>query len=540
MELDPQPFSVQQLLRDLSVIMTANVGNKPVKLRWKVDPMVPPHLVADALRLQQVLVNLGGNAVKFTAEGEVAVSLQLVNRSSDAATVRFSVRDTGIGIAPENQARIFSGFTQAEASTTRRFGGTGLGVSISHKLVGLMGGELELNSQLGEGSEFFFELTLPISASRFVAKTITKKHSGADHTGPRLEKMRILLAEDNVNNQQVATELLSDEGATVTVANNGKEAVELLQASPHGFDIVLMDLQMPVMDGFTATHTIRKTLGQAFLPIVAMTANAMSSDRDACLQAGMNDHVGKPFDIDQLVEVLRIQTGREPLPSHTLPPQATKETLGSQAAQVARNGGIELESALTRMGNKVHVYTSMLRTFLGDVQHMSVELEGYRAQGDTGSAQRLLHTIKGLAATLGISYLSKHAAAAERQLKIAPTGVNALTKELVQDIQHSIADAERTLHGLLDALQSDLPTSPLTPGQSAGDKGEALVALRAMQIQLQASDMQALETLSKVQEQWPPEEADKLGQLQEAMAALEFETALVECKRLLASEEKTA
>ena len=462
MTLDPQPFSVQQLLRDLSVILTANVGSKPVKLLWKVDPAVPPHLVGDALRLQQILVNLGGNAVKFTEEGEVAISLQLVSRTPEAATIRFSVRDTGIGIAPENQAKIFSGFTQAEASTTRRFGGTGLGVSISHKLTALMGGELELHSVVGEGSEFFFHLTLPISAARFVARSISKKHIEASGSGPRLQDLRILLTEDNPNNQQVATELLQDEGALVTIANNGQEAVDAVRAQPHGFDVVLMDLQMPIMDGFAATLAIRQDLGQSFLPIIAMTANAMSSDREACLQAGMNDHVGKPFDLDQLVEVLRVHSGRESgrsdLPKGT-PAKPRKLAVPDSAEAVARQLGVELAPALARMGHKVNIYTNMLRSFLADVQTMGDELESLLPSGDTATAQRLLHTIKGLAATLGVTQLSKQAANAEKQLKSRPKDPSAFNAELVHGLRQSIQLSHHGLQDLLRALDGEVRAS---------------------------------------------------------------------------------
>ena len=163
MTLDPHPFRIDQLLRDLSVILSANVGDKPVEVLFDIDPALPRWLLGDALRLQQVLINLGGNAIKFTAEGEVVVSVQVLEPGTQAGDAALAVRDTGIGIAPENQARIFSGFTQAEASTTRRFGGTGLGVAISQRLVALMGGELRLDSAPGQGSRFHFDITLPVA-----------------------------------------------------------------------------------------------------------------------------------------------------------------------------------------------------------------------------------------------------------------------------------------------------------------------------------------------------------------------------------------
>jgi CheY-like chemotaxis protein len=298
-----------------------------VDLRFDIDPTLPRYLLGDAMRLQQVLVNLGGNAVKFTAQGEVVLSMKVLAQDADTVTVEMSVSDTGIGIAPENQTRIFSGFTQAEESITRRFGGTGLGVAISQRFVALMGGELELDSALGQGSRFHFCITLPMATAKAVDNAfksadeynLARAHGRVQPSelvgeqALRLSGLRLLVVEDNPNNQQVARELLEGEGATVHVANHGQEAVAAVAAADPLFDAVLMDLQMPVMDGFTATARIRQDLGQHHLPIVAMTANAMPSDREDCLAAGMNDHVGKPFDLDHLVSVLRKHTGQQTL-----------------------------------------------------------------------------------------------------------------------------------------------------------------------------------------------------------------------------------
>ena len=452
MTLDLQPFKPDRLLRDLSVILSANLGKKPVELLFDIDPAIAPHLVGDAMRLQQVLINLAGNAVKFTQQGEVVVQIKVLLHSGADTTLRIAVKDTGIGIAPEHQKNLFEDFAQAEASTTRRFGGTGLGLSISKRLVALMGGSLQCNSVIGQGSEFYFFLTLPVaeaplhepdtrlahsysamqvlmvddnpvalallktmgvtlgwqvdtassgaqavnlisaraaaeqppyeaifmdwempgmdgwqtiafmrqtlacakvpitvmvtahdrhaleqrSASElaclnaYLVKPVTasmmrdvivdarcghsnlRTHRRASHVQPgRLLGMRLLVAEDNLINQQVAKELLSAEGALVELADNGALAVAAVAQASQSipFDAVLMDIQMPVMDGFAATRAIRENLGLAHLPVIAMTANAMASDRDDCLAAGMNDHVGKPFDLKHLVKLLLKLTG---------------------------------------------------------------------------------------------------------------------------------------------------------------------------------------------------------------------------------------
>ena len=307
MTLDLHPFALPQMIADLQVIVDAYIGHKPLQLALDVAPDLPNMLLGDALRLKQVLINLCGNAVKFTAEGQVTLSIHEVDRSGAKVMLKFAVQDQGIGIAPENQARIFSGFTQAEASTTRRFGGTGLGLAISQRLIELMGGKLELSSTLGRGSRFYFTLPLTIAEAPVPSPI---EVADSMQAGTRLLGMKVLVAEDNFVNQQIASELLGGEGAVVTLANHGQEALDFIAAASTPFDVVLMDMQMPVMDGLTATREIRRHRDAVLLPIVAMTANAMDSDRNACLEAGMNDHVGKPFKLDHLVAVLRRVTRR--------------------------------------------------------------------------------------------------------------------------------------------------------------------------------------------------------------------------------------
>ncbi|MBP9147730.1 MAG: response regulator, partial [Rhodoferax sp.] len=311
MALDPHPFRLDRLVQDIELVMTASIGGKPVQIRVEIDPNVPASLIGDALRLRQVLINLMGNAVKFTERGHVLLSVSVKSLSTTEVCLDFAVKDTGIGIAPENQQRIFDGFSQAEAATTRRYGGSGLGLAISRQMVALMGGELALVSAPGQGSTFCFALTLPISTETALDADIS---IGAKSQPRRaLHGLRLLVVEDNIINQQVAQELLVSEGAVVELAADGQLGVAAIKHNPHGFDAVLMDLQMPVMDGYAATRAIRQNLGLTTLPIIAMTANAMDSDRQACLAAGMNDHVGKPFDLSHLTGVLLAQIRRSGL-----------------------------------------------------------------------------------------------------------------------------------------------------------------------------------------------------------------------------------
>ena len=309
MTLDPRAFDLDKILHNLSVLFTTSLEGKSIALHFAVDPDVPRLLVGDDMRLQQVLVNLGGNAIKFTSKGEVVLGIRLVERDAQHVLLAFSVRDSGIGIAPDKLAHVFDGFSQAESSTTRRYGGTGLGLSISKRLVALMGGDLQLDSIQGQGSSFHFELRFALAPQRMTQPPVPAGTAGKVQ---RLRGMRILVVEDNKINQMVAQGLLSQEGAEVFLAENGELGVAAVANTQPGFDAVLMDVQMPVMDGYTATRAIRQDLGLTDLPVIAMTANAMASDRAACLEAGMNDHVGKPFELDHLVALLLQYTGRVP------------------------------------------------------------------------------------------------------------------------------------------------------------------------------------------------------------------------------------
>ncbi len=307
MDLDPEPFALADVARDVETILSGNLKGKPVALTFDLDPALPAQVIGDAGRLKQVLINLGGNAIKFTAQGEVRVRVVVRHRTSDNVVLTFEVIDTGIGLTPEQQIRVFSGFSQAEASTSRRYGGTGLGLAISQRLVVLMGGELKVNSCLGAGSTFYFDLRLPLSEPEPAALIeTTSADNTVDVSAPAasLVGLRVLLVEDNLINQMVARELLERQGVWVQLAENGQQAVDALVANPAGFDVVLMDLQMPVMDGLQATRHIRQQLKLTDLPIIAMTANVMASDRADCLAAGMNDHVGKPFNVKELTRRL--------------------------------------------------------------------------------------------------------------------------------------------------------------------------------------------------------------------------------------------
>jgi CheY-like chemotaxis protein len=277
-------------------------SDKELPLSVSIDPGVPDRVEGDPGRLRQVLINLLGNAVKFTAFGEVALSVAATAHEAAAAELRFAVRDTGIGIAPAQQARIFNAFEQADKSTTRRFGGTGLGLSISRRLVEMMGGRMWLESAEGAGTTFYFTVVLGLTPAIGAGDSDGRAAAGTPAVVPA--GLRILVAEDHPVNQRLAAAMLRKMGHVPTIAEHGLAALACLGTAT--FDLVLMDVQMPEMDGLATTEAIRlreQHLG-GHIPIVAMTANAMSGDRERCLAAGMDDYVSKPVTAKELAAAI--------------------------------------------------------------------------------------------------------------------------------------------------------------------------------------------------------------------------------------------
>jgi signal transduction histidine kinase/ActR/RegA family two-component response regulator len=292
MEIHPEPFDLHDMLASVAVLLGPRARQQGIGFDVHVSPEVQRHYIGDVVRVRQVLLNLTANAVKFTAQGRVTVSVA----PAFGPSIRFTVEDTGIGIAPAAQTALFQKFTQADASTTRKYGGTGLGLAISKQLVELMGGSIGLASKEGSGSRFYFDLPLiPTEAAVAVPVAAPVKRNFAGE--------RVLIAEDNAVNQKLLRRMLERRGCAVEVACNGREAVKF--ALLNSYSLILMDCQMPEMDGFEATRRVRASLGDCAPPIVAVTARAMSQDRQACLQAGMADHLVKPLSaasVDAILE----------------------------------------------------------------------------------------------------------------------------------------------------------------------------------------------------------------------------------------------
>ena len=546
LQLDVHPFELESLMRDLAVVLAGNQGQKQVEVMFDLDSNLPNDLIGDSLRLQQVLINLAGNALKFTLEGQIVVSIEQRMRTENTVSIRIAVSDTGIGISPEQLQRIFEGFTQAEASTSRRFGGTGLGLVICKRLVSLMGGKLQVESQQGIGSRFWFDITLDVTQNSllrsacpgvdaplrllivddnavagelllrmvhalgwkadhanggaqavewvknaralgkaydvvlmdwrmsglnglsaaqlihqqsnevpppmiimitgygrevladaylegdapfagFLTKPVTPKqladavqrafnNKGVLHATParpsvetakRLLGLRLLVVEDNMLNRQIADELLTSEGAQVTLADGGLEGVSKVMNEHVPFDAILMDIQMPDIDGLEATRRIRSNPRFATLPIVAMTANASSTDREACIAAGMNEHIRKPVDLDQLVAALLNQTGGE-------------DSRASSGTGRAGSEDLLIEhrtSIISRFGGNLELIHNVLKNFGPELEKQLVRLHDQILRQDASGAALVLHTIKGSSGTMGANALSLLAGKWEYRLK---------------------------------------------------------------------------------------------------------------------------
>ncbi len=559
LDLETTPFQLDEVISTVTTVTGQKAHEKGLEFLADAPASVPQGLRGDPLRLGQILTNLVNNAVKFTERGEIRLRAELLEQTGERVKLRFSVTDTGAGMTPEQAARLFQPFTQADMSTTRKHGGTGLGLTICKRLVELMGGQIWLESEPGVGSTFFFtawlglgteaprgrfypselqHLTMLVAddnpaareiladalrdvsdrvdvvasgeeavaavkqhdasgpydvvfmdwrmpgvdgleATRliksdtalrkppavvmvtafgreevreeaekldvagFLLKPVTKsmlvdalvsifapksqegvagRPGGESAPSNRLGGVRILLTEDNLINQQIGVELLEGVGARVEVANHGGEAVRMLQgvAFPPPYDLVLMDLQMPEMDGFQATAKIRSDPRFAKLPIVAMTAHATMEERQRCLDAGMNDHVSKPIDPDALYATLerwvkpRVRVDVE---SAETPPARPAPDSTSPPADLPTIEGVDVADGLVRVAGNARLFRSLLEQFAGKQAGAADEIAGALARGDRKAAERVAHTLKGVAGNLGIRRIQASAEKLERALR---------------------------------------------------------------------------------------------------------------------------
>lgn len=570
LQLDNHPFEVESLMRDLAVILSDNQGNKDVEIMFDIDPQLPNNLIGDQLRLHQILINLAGNALKFTNHGQVLITLKLLDKREKTIRLHIAVSDTGIGISGEQIDRIFEAFEQAEASTSRRFGGTGLGLVISRRLVSLMGSNLYAESEIGIGSRFWFDLELQendmeqsLSQSNMqnisglqvlvvddnsinreiLVRTITslgaqaseadggltaieKLHNAnlsqqtydvvlmdssmptldglstaelirdlpahsllpivimtsppdfeklieqqklvkapysellmkpitpqqltnsilravagstsAPHTvvppvvrQQSLSGIHLLVVEDNALNRQVASELLMAEGAIVDLAESGLEGIDKVLNGQLLFDAIIMDMQMPDIDGLEATRRIRANPNYKDLPILAMTANASAADREACLAAGMNDHLGKPIDIEKVVPIILALINKQATEQ-----PAQQDTDTDNATDVLIEN---IDIVLKRFGGDIAMYRVMLTKFYPHTSMLLNNLALNNQPMKITAVTAILHSIKGVAMTVGAQALATKSAHLEKQLKLpnnfSENNALVLTQETLNELK---------------------------------------------------------------------------------------------------------
>ena len=596
LEIESIPFEIDEVLENLATVVLIKTQEKGLELMFDRSPEVPPVLIGDPLRLGQILVNLCNNAAKFTESGDILVSIKLSGRKDDRVVLQCTVRDTGIGMTPEQQSRLFQSFSQADTSTTRKYGGTGLGLAISKQLVEMMNGKIWVESREGEGSTFGFDVELGVGkevrkrvfepttdveglhalvvddnatsliimenylqsftfdttlvsngedalaeltdcekpydlvlldwmmpgmsgldlatkikalanlprqpklilVSAFLGNELTEK-PGAEHIDTFLAKpispshlfdaimqvfghdmagtmrerrsrgaidmevlkpvqgARILLVEDNEINQQVASELLEQARFVVDVAVHGQQALEMLESND--YDCVLMDIQMPVMDGYTATGKIRENRAWDKLPVLAMTANATVEDRERSLAAGMNAHLNKPIDPKELYSTLLtwIEPGERIVPEVAEAQMITDP--GGDAGSLLIPG-IDTEAGIAGIGGNVGSYRKLLRKFVDNQAGAIGEILAAREQGDRDTAVRLAHTLKGVGGSIGAGELQRLGAELEHSLKESPDGDHA---QLLADTEMELERVISAINGaLVDAQEPrDTPVEPL-------------------------------------------------------------------------------
>lgn len=428
-ELENKVFALDAVLNKLQMLFKQKALEKGVKLSFELSGDLPSLLMGDELRITQVLVNLMSNAIKFTKEGSIVLRMDVSDKEPSRAKLHIRISDSGIGMSEAQLQKLFKPFSQADSSTTREYGGTGLGLSISQGLVRAMGSQLEVESTLGVGSTFFFSLDVGVESWEGLSLVQEESYGLQDY--PDLSHVRLLLVEDNLVNQEVITEILKRIHIRAQIANNGKEAVDLFLASPESFDIILMDIQMPLMSGYEATKIIREHNKE--IPIIALTAAAMIEDREKVLEAGMNEHLSKPIQSDVMLRaIIRYFDAAFELPS--MSPSQTQE------AQTF----LDVAYAMRLIGVNEALYAKILSKFSEELREGFAPLKAVTTLAKS-DAKALLHALKGVSGNVGANRLGASASRLDAALKEGRIITQEEALELESHITQTLQEIERYL-----------------------------------------------------------------------------------------------
>jgi signal transduction histidine kinase/CheY-like chemotaxis protein/streptogramin lyase/HPt (histidine-containing phosphotransfer) domain-containing protein len=520
LRIESVKFDLRKVFDNLRHLFESRASEKGLRLEFSSGTGIPNRLIGDPLRLEQILVNLTSNALKFTNKGWIRIRAEAVEDDSGHVTLQFSVQDTGIGIAPDSIDELFEAFTQADESTTRKYGGTGLGLAISKRLVELLGGKIEVSSMIERGTCFNFTARFEKCREDGSAQYV-KEHRPISQPPPsdievqNLRGARVLLAEDNLINQKVAQEQLEDLGLRVFIAQDGAEAVSKARRNP--YDLILMDVQMPKMDGYQATKMIRRELGLGEVPIIAITAHAMAGAAERCREAEMNDHVAKPIGPEDLARILVkwIKT------SQSCPSTSTSEV----------QADFEFEKALAQVRGNRPLLLKLLGEFDKQCQDNSPRIVSLIQTDQLDQARNLIHSIQGVASNLGAEGLRR---SCERIEYACSEGED--TQGALQDFTRHTRAISACISEV--AAEDQLHSHRISPERTSNRIPRLLEEMSDL---LVAGDYRVVELLDRVQDNVHMRHKDEMLQLSESITRLEFQTAqacLVRLKQALDIPDK--